>query len=182
MEGRPPRAHLVTHVQDRDYLLKTAERLYSIAAGVQGDFIAGNQTIGRTDAYFRILAWEIGLHEMFWDALGEDGIVLVHPTLGRGTVVKKEVKPIQRDDYVAKLIHIKFDCGQSCVFHSRVAHNEKVSEKSGKRSFLGIAVTKEDKEWRTMRKSAMRPVGFVHMIDRCCLACGRLKAQIVINL
>jgi hypothetical protein len=120
-------AHLVTRIQDRDYLLKTAGRLYSIAAGLQGDFVAENQIIRRTDAYFRILAWEIGLHEMFWDALSEDGIV-VHPTLRRGTVVKKEVKPIQRDDYVAKLIHIKFDCGQSCIFHSRVAHNEKVSE------------------------------------------------------
>ncbi len=94
---------------------------------MQGDFIAENQIIQRTDAYFRILAWEIGLHEMFWDALSEKGIV-VHPTLGRGTITKKEVKPVQRDDYVAKLIHIQFDCGQSCIFHSRVAHNEKVSE------------------------------------------------------
>jgi ADP-ribosylglycohydrolase len=125
MQAAP--VHLVTRVQDRDYLLKTAKRLHSIAAGVQGDFTAENQTIQRTDAYFRILAWEIGLHEMFWDALSEEGIV-VHPTLGRGTITKKEVKPVQRDDYVAKLIHIKFDCGQSCIFHSRVAHNEKVSE------------------------------------------------------
>ena len=38
------------------------------------------------------------------------------------------VKPIKRDDYVAKLIHIKFDCGQSCVFHSCVENNDKVSE------------------------------------------------------
>ncbi len=89
--------------------------------------MAENQAVQRTDAYFRILAWEIGLHEMFWDALRKGGIV-VHPVLGRGTITKQKVKPIKRDDYVAKLIHVKFDCGQSCIFHSRVEHNEKVSE------------------------------------------------------
>ena len=119
--------HLFTRVQDRDYLLKTAKRLHSIAAEEQEDFIAESQVVQRTDAYFRILAWEIGLHEMFWDALREGGIV-VHPVLGRGTITKQEVKPIKRDDYVAKLIHVKFDCGQSCIFHSRVEHNERVSE------------------------------------------------------
>jgi ADP-ribosylglycohydrolase len=119
--------HLSTEVQDRDYLLKTAKRLHSIAGGEQEDFVAENQAIQRTDAYFRILAWEIGLHEMFWDALRE-GSIVVHPTLGRGTITKKEVKPIKRDGYVAKLILIKFDCEQSCTFHSRVEHNEKVSE------------------------------------------------------
>ena len=30
--------------------------------------------------------------------------------------------------YVAKLIRVKFDCGQTCVFHSRVAKDERVSE------------------------------------------------------
>jgi ADP-ribosylglycohydrolase len=119
--------HLFTRVQDRDYLLKTAKRLHSIAAGEKENFTAENKVIQRTDAYFRILAWEMGLHEMFWDALREGGIV-VHPALGRGTITKQEVKPIKRDGYVAKLIHLKFDCGQSCIFHSRVEHNEKVSE------------------------------------------------------
>ncbi len=123
--------HLSAEVQDRDYLLKTAQWLHSIAAGEQGDFIAEKQTIQRTDAYYRILAWEIGLHEMFWDVLREGGIV-IHPTLGRGTITKTEVRPIKRDDYVAKLIHIKFDCGQSCIFHSRVEHSEKVSESLAK--------------------------------------------------
>jgi hypothetical protein len=86
-----------------------------------------NQSIQRTDAYFRILAWEIGLHEMFGDVFMEDDMV-VHPALGRGTITKKEVRPIQREGYVAKLINVKFDCGQLCIFHSRVEHNEKVSE------------------------------------------------------
>ena len=119
--------YLSDRVQDRDYLLKTARRLYSIATEEKEDFLAENQVVLRTDAYFRILAWEIGLHEMFWDALSEGGIV-VHPALGQGKITKKEEKPIKRDDYVAKLIHIKFDCGQSCIFHSRVEHNDKISE------------------------------------------------------
>ncbi|HEY4036508.1 MAG TPA: hypothetical protein VGL94_21335 [Ktedonobacteraceae bacterium] len=80
-----------------------------------------------TDAYFRILAWEIGLHEMFWDALREGGIV-VHSTLGRGVITQQDIKPVKHDGYVAKLIHVKFDCGQSCVFHSRIEQNEKILE------------------------------------------------------
>ena len=118
---------LLNKVQDRDYLLKTAKRLYSLAASDQQENLAANQTVERKDAYFRILAWEIGLHDMFWDALGEGGVVF-HPTMGRGTIVHKVQKPIKREGYVAKLISIQFDCGQSCVFHSRVENNEKVSE------------------------------------------------------
>ncbi len=42
---------------------------------------------------------------------------------------RREVeKPIKREGYVAKLIHVNFDCGQPCTFHSRVENNEKVSE------------------------------------------------------
>ena len=118
---------LLDRVQDRDYLLKTAKRLYSIAAGGQRENLAESRRVKREEAYFKILAWEIGLHEMFWDALGEGGVVF-HPTIGRGTIVHKVEKPIKREGYVAKLISIQFDCGQSCVFHSRVEHNEKVSE------------------------------------------------------
>ncbi len=54
--------------------------------------------------------------------------MVVHPTLGHGAITKQDVKPIKRDGYVAKLIYVKFDCGQSCVFHSHVEHNEKISE------------------------------------------------------
>lgn len=123
--------YLSDRVQDRNYLLKTAKRLYSIATEEKEEFLAENQVILRTDAYFRILAWEIGLHEMFWDALSEGNIV-VHPALGQGKIMRKEEKPIKRDDYVAKLIHVKFDCGQSCIFHSRVEHNDKISESLAK--------------------------------------------------
>ena len=48
------------------------------------------------------------MHEMFWDALREGGIV-VHPVLGRGTITKQEVKPIKRDDYVALYIVRDFE-------------------------------------------------------------------------
>lgn len=119
--------HLLSKVQDHDYLLKTAGRLHSIAAEEQLEKLAASQTVERRNAYFRILAWEIGLHDMFWDAI-EVGEVVVHPTLGRGTIIDKDVKPIKREGYVAKLIHINFDCGQSCIFHSRVENNDKVSE------------------------------------------------------
>ena len=120
-------SHLSHKVQDYDYLLKTANRLYSIAVK-QKQTKGIKQTIERRDAYFRILSWEIDLHEMFWDELG-GGEIIFHPTLGRGTIEEKIEKPIKkREDYVVKLISVRFDCGQSCIFHSRVQNNEKVSE------------------------------------------------------
>lgn len=122
--------YLINRIQDRDYLLKTAQRLHSIATGVSKEqeiITISSEKFQRKEAYFRILAWEIGLHEMFWDLSGE-GDTIVHPTLGYGTIRKKEEKPIPREGYVAKLIHVNFDCGQSCIFHSRVENNERVAE------------------------------------------------------
>ena len=120
-------SYLLEKVQDREYLFKTAKRLHSIACRTQSEILDENKAVGQKEAYFKILAWEIGLHEMFWDAINVGGTVF-HPTLGRGEIVHKEVKPIKREGYVAKLIHVNFDCGQSCIFHSRVEHEEKVSE------------------------------------------------------
>lgn len=119
--------HLWDGIQDRDYILKTATRLHAIASGELGDHAAVKAPLPRHDGYSRILAWEIGLHEMFWDAIDVGGSV-VHPTIGRGTITGKEVRNIAREGYVAKLIRIRFDCGQTCVFHSRVENNDKVSE------------------------------------------------------
>jgi ADP-ribosylglycohydrolase len=123
--------HLWEKIQDREYLVKTASRLHAIASSEVADHAAVDTPLQQQDAYLRILAWEIGLHEMFWDAIDIGGAV-VHPTLGRGTIKGKEVRDIAREGYVAKLIRINFDCGQSCIFHSRVENNEKVSESLGK--------------------------------------------------
>ncbi len=68
---------------------------------------------------------------MFWDAIDIDGMV-VHPTLGRGTIIAKHVHRIGREGYIARLISIKFDCGQSCTFHARVERDERVSESLGR--------------------------------------------------
>jgi ADP-ribosylglycohydrolase len=119
--------HLFAGVQDRDYLVRTATRLHSIASGEQRELVASTKQINRTEAYLRILAWEIGLHEMFWDALG-DGDKIAHPTLGRGTIRNRATRAISRDGYIAKLISIDFDCGQTCVFHSLVRNETRVSE------------------------------------------------------
>ncbi len=125
MEAVPK--HLLERIQDRDYLLSVADYLYAIATeSALGDG-SEERDSDRQSAYLRIIAWEIGLHEMFWDALDIDGSVF-HPALGRGKITKKEVRKIAREGYLAKLIHIRFDCGQTCVFHSRVQDNGKVSE------------------------------------------------------
>lgn len=125
MEGIPQ--HLADGIQDRGYLVRTAQRLHSIMSGERAEQAGTGTPVGREEAYLRILAWEIGLHEMFWDALGE-GARLIHPTLGRGTVVKRRVHDIGREGYVAKLLRVAFDCGQACVFHSRVKDDLRVSE------------------------------------------------------
>jgi len=120
-------ANLAERVQDYHYLLKTAKRLHTIAVGEQREQVFMQRQTQRTDAYFKILAWEIGFHEMFWDELDE-GCTIVHPTLGRGKIKGRTEKSMIRDGYVAKLIFVEFDSGQSCTFHSRVQNNEKVSE------------------------------------------------------
>jgi ADP-ribosylglycohydrolase len=119
--------HLLEKLQDREYLLKTAAYLHAVASGKASNHASTGTPLQQEEAYLRILAWEIGLHEMFWDAIDTGGAV-VHPTLGRGIIKGKEVRPIARGGFVAKLIRIAFDCGQSCIFHSRVEHDEKVSE------------------------------------------------------
>jgi hypothetical protein len=119
--------YLEIELQDNEYLIKTARRLHAISFGALTGELAESNRIERKQAYLKILAWEIGLHEMFWDAIGVGGTV-VHPTLGRGTITNKIVASIPREDYVAKLLHVKFDCGQTCVFHSRVERNGDISE------------------------------------------------------
>lgn len=124
---------LLEGIQDKEYLLKTARRLCEIAGdrvAQRSDYeeLAHEKSSSRDDAYFRILAWEISFHDMFWDDLIE-GDLITHPTLGRGKIVEKSRQEIpNREDYVAKLIRVAFDCGQTCVFHSRVKNDVEVLE------------------------------------------------------
>ncbi len=121
--------HFEKDLQDRSYIAKTADRLYTLTWGKKGDvpLQEANVAFSRRQAYINILAWEIGLHEMFWDAIDVDGIV-VHPTLGRGRITHKRSAEIRREGYVAKLVSVEFECGQTCMFHSRVKNNDNVTE------------------------------------------------------
>jgi ADP-ribosylglycohydrolase len=124
-------AHLAAQIQDKEYLVKVANRLHALASGEGSEHIAIRKPIDREGAFLRILAWEIGLHEMFWDAI-DIGAEVVHPTLGRGMIKSKRVTKIAREGFQAKLIRISFDCGQSCIFHSRVQKDQSVSESLAK--------------------------------------------------
>jgi ADP-ribosylglycohydrolase len=118
-------------LQDQEYLLKVALQLRSI---VTGQALSQHLPIGsfrREDALLRVLAWEVGLHEMFWDLLSE-GSRLVHPALGPGTISRKEIKSIPRPEYIVRLIEVAFDCGQTCTFHARVSKEGEVSESLAK--------------------------------------------------
>ena len=115
---------LEAELQDRDYIAKMGAYLHAIAAGQVNDNIAFIDTrIEREEAFMRILAWEIGLHNMFWDAIKEGGKIF-HPTLGRGVIREKKVRKIARKGYIVKLIRVQFDSGQSTIFHSRVREED----------------------------------------------------------
>jgi len=116
-------SNLLEKLQDKEYILKVAKRLYEISLGqaLQKELSTGK--LNRQEYPLLIRAWEIGLYEMFWDALRE-GDTLIHPILGRGKIMRKEVKPLLRQDYVVKLVEVSFECGQSCVFHQRLKKGE----------------------------------------------------------
>ena len=88
---------------------------------------------------------------------------MFHATPKRGFVQKKTEKPIKREGYVAKLISVQFDCGQLCVFHSRVENNEKVSESLARDVFMPCSTTLQ---WTTVAKA----VSYTVEIDcyQCC--------------
>lgn len=113
----PPK--LLEKVQDKEYLIDIARQLYQKSKREIRRNQVSTQKFERKEGLLRILAWEIGLHEMFWEALNV-GDRLNHPSLGSGTIKDKKIKPLPRDDYETKLVVINFDCGQSCTFHSRV--------------------------------------------------------------
>jgi len=122
---------LINKLQDKEYFIKIADNLWKIFSGK----IESSETqrrIEKKDSYLKILAWEIGLHELFWEALKE-GDRVIHPVLGKGTIERKIIKRIpKREDYVAKIFKIKFDCGQTAYFHSRVSKEGIVSESIAK--------------------------------------------------
>jgi ADP-ribosylglycohydrolase len=112
--------HLAEGVQDKGYLLKTAHRLHSIARTKVAEVLYHEDGLHREEAYLRLLAWEMSFNEMFWDDLSE-GDEVTHPTMGSGKVTSKDEQIVpRREEYLAKLIRLTFDSGQTCVFHSRI--------------------------------------------------------------
>ena len=109
---------LYEKLQDRDYIESVADSLINIYTRNISENII-KKSFSKKDALLSVLAWEIGLHDMFWDALDE-GKKITHPVLGIGTITNKLMKSIPREGYQAKLIRVEFVIGQSCWFHSLV--------------------------------------------------------------
>lgn len=115
---------LISKVQDKQYLENVGSNLYFINNKKEEDFnykiISEKNELNKKDYILKIMAWEMGLHEMFWEAL-DIGDMLVHPALGKGIILDKREETIfERDDYVTKIIKIKFNIGQTAYFRSRV--------------------------------------------------------------
>lgn len=124
-------SRLLNRLQDKEYILKAAKILHDANIGLLAENSMPIKSFNRRQALVRILAWEIGLREMFWDALSE-GDSIVHPTLGRGVIQWNKRMPIQRKGYDVKLIAVDFECGQTCIFHSRVAIDGEITESLSK--------------------------------------------------
>ena len=127
--------NLITQIQDKNYFEEISKVLWNINFGMNVHMKEGRK-ISKTGALLKILAWEIGLHDMFWEAL-DKGDVVVHPTLGRGMIEEKTIRKIRREDYLAKIFKINFQTGQTAYFHSRVSKDGFVKQS------LGIDIDKE---------------------------------------
>lgn len=147
---------LLDGLQDKEYILKTADYLYNIATGEVIRKYASSKTFERYDAYLKIMAWELGLREMFWDALHEEETI-IHPALGMGIIKKKRVEPLRREGYQAKLIEVHFNCGQTCVFHSRISRNGELSENLGRDTKKTLDLLESQKETKEIF-SVSRPI------------------------
>lgn len=120
----------LSRLQDRDYFKKLSGRLHDILSGKSLEGCVSSSHFNRHSALTMLFAWEFGLHELFWEAIEEKSSV-IHPALGRGIIKHKEIKPLaNKQGFVAKLIEVDFDCGQSCTFHSRVSEEGGISESS----------------------------------------------------
>jgi len=114
-------------IQDREYLLKMANHLMNIASGNISKSIFPINGIKFNDVIKTITFWELELRDIFWDDLNENDLI-IHPVLGEGIIQRKEEKNTKKENYVAKLIEIKFQSGQTCCFHSRVNKSGVISE------------------------------------------------------
>ncbi len=117
----------VNKIQDKEYILKMAKNLHNIASGNISKCIYPINGIEFKEAIKAIKFWELQLRDIFWDDLNENDLI-IHPVLGEGIIQRKEEKNTKKENYVAKLIEIKFQTGQTCCFHSRVNKFGVISE------------------------------------------------------
>jgi len=108
---------LSKQLQDSDYITKLAENLWSIYKGNLDK--KTTKKISREDGYLKLQIWKEDL-EYFMKRENNEGKIIIHPTLGKG-IIEKEMKKIipMKKEYTAKILKVKFDCGQSVYFHMR---------------------------------------------------------------
>ncbi|GAA5441337.1 ADP-ribosylglycohydrolase family protein [Deinococcus caeni] len=117
------------NVQDSHYLSRMGENLHGIAfPEIESNNITFKPMhLSKRDYLSRVWAWEIGMFEMFWDAI-DVGSVMNHPTLGQGKVIKKVRNDVAyeaagKPKYYDANVVIKFIEGQTCSFHSVINDN-----------------------------------------------------------
>lgn len=132
-------------IQDREYIIKMAKHLKDIASGNIPKCIYPINGIKFKNAIKTLKFWELQLRDIFWDDLNESDLI-IHPVLGEGIIQRKQEKKTKRENYVAKIIEIKFQTGQTCCFHSRVNKSGDISESLIPILMNAINLEKEEKK------------------------------------
>lgn len=120
-----------SNLQDAKYISKISLSLFETVY-TKSNNVVTEEDFNRRDSLLRSLAWEIGLHDMFWDALSQ-GSRVAHPILGSGTIEQKSRPSVlDQKGYSAQIVKINFDVGQSCWFRSLVKDDGTIVASLGK--------------------------------------------------
>ncbi|GCE13913.1 ADP-ribosylglycohydrolase family protein [Tengunoibacter tsumagoiensis] len=128
--------NLLQTVQDREYILQMAERLYHIkqrCASTSFSSLEGDrETLAR-----KILDWE----EQYYLPLCHDQQLLPiihHPILGEGTVLEQSEQHLSQAGLHIKLIRVQFAHGPSCLFRATRDNQGEIVESLRKELILEV--------------------------------------------
>jgi len=112
-------------LQDSEYIRALADHLYFVASGAQPPTNQIESAIPGTLVRKWVEGWEFEYSDLFSRETPRSQLVL-NPVLGKGNVESVEVRGLSRKRGAVRIMRVKFEIGQTCVFHSRVRPNGEV--------------------------------------------------------
>ncbi len=106
-------------LQDADYIRRLADRLFAIATQSAQPTDRREQDVPRKSVIRWVYGWDFEYEDMFGgERKREDPVT--NPVFGRGTIEETDARELAGKKGSAKIMRVKFDIGQTCVFHSRI--------------------------------------------------------------